>query len=59
MSKTKVLIWASGLALIAMPFLYIGGQNGSTILMVIGFALFGVGMAIAPYQFLQSKSNEK
>ena len=56
--KTKMLIWASLLALAGMPFLYIGGQNGSSTLMILGFACFGIGMLIAPLQFLKEKLHE-
>jgi hypothetical protein len=58
-AKTKMLIWASLLALAGMPFLYIGGQNGSSTLMILGFACFGIGMLIAPLQFLKGKSQAK
>lgn len=58
-SKTRMLIFASLLALGAMPFLYIGGQNGSTALMGLGFAAFCVGMVIAPVQFLSARSKAK
>ena len=58
-AKTKNLIWASLLALAGMPFLYIGGQNGSSGLMAVGFACFCIGMIVAPVQFLMSKRESK
>lgn len=58
-AKTKNLIWASLLALAGMPFLYIGGQNGNTALIGLGFACFCIGMLVAPIQFLKGKSQAK
>jgi membrane-bound ClpP family serine protease len=59
MSKTKVLLWASMLALVGMPFLYIGGQNGSAALMGIGFTCFVIGMLMAPINFVKGKLEDK
>jgi hypothetical protein len=55
-ASIKNLIWASCLTLAAMPFLYVGGQNGSSTLIYLGFVIFCVGMAIAPIQFLTKKA---
>ena len=54
-AKTKMLIWASLLALAGMPFLYYGGLKDNSALMILGFACFGIGMLIAPFQFLRER----
>ena len=46
--KTKLLTVASCLGLIARPFLYIGGKSDSTGLIMLGFAIFCLGMGMAP-----------
>jgi uncharacterized membrane protein YiaA len=60
MSRETIWLIVAGLAaLIAVPLIYMGLQNGTDTLVIVGFCLFTLGMIISPVMRIAKDRKEK